>query len=59
MGQLYCFQVKVYKYPVDQPAQGSLDLIGHSAHVTNVAFPVNRGLVSTGGREASIIQWQY
>ncbi|XP_023324259.1 echinoderm microtubule-associated protein-like 1 [Eurytemora carolleeae] len=50
-------KVKLYKYPAVQYKTGYIDLIGHSAHVTNVVFPLNRGLVSTGGRENSIIQW--
>ena len=50
-------KVKLYKYPVTQYKSGYIDLIGHSAHVTNVVFPLNGGLVSTGGRETSIIQW--
>ena len=50
-------KVKLYKYPAVQYKAGYIDLIGHSAHVTNVVFPLNRGLVSTGGRENSIIQW--
>ncbi len=51
-------RVRAYKYPAVQPRAGSVELLGHSAHVMDVAFLGGGSrMVSAGGREASIIQW--
>jgi len=49
--------VRVYKYPSNQSNAEYLELLGHSAHVTGIAFLQDHGrLISAGGRESSIIQ---
>ncbi len=52
-------RIRVLRYPATSPWSGALQLLGHSAHVTDVAFiSEGSGLVSAGGREASIMQWE-
>ena len=36
----------------------SLELLGHSSHVTGVTFLPGQRLVSVGGIEGSILQWK-
>ena len=49
--------VRVYQYPTNQTNAEYLELLGHSAHVTGIAFLKDHGrLISAGGRESSIIQ---
>lgn len=31
-------RVRAYRYPATQPLAGSVEMLGHSAHVTDVAF---------------------
>ena len=40
--------VKVYQYPAIQMGKESVDLTGHSSHVTNVAFTQDSSLISVG-----------
>ena len=49
--------VRVYKYPVIQSEAESVDLRGHSDHVMNVASIADGQIVSSGGREVSLLQW--
>ena len=51
-------RVRRYAYPALSASCGTVDLLAHSAHVTNVAFPLGGDLVTVGGREASLIQWE-
>ena len=49
--------VRVYQYPSNQTDAEYVELLGHSAHVTGIAFLKDHGrLISAGGRESSIIQ---
>ena len=49
--------VRVYQYPSNQSNAEYAEFLGHSAHVTGIAFLRDHGrLVSAGGREGSIIQ---
>ena len=49
--------VRIYQYPTNQTDAEYLELLGHSAHVTGIAFLKDHGrLISAGGRESSIIQ---
>jgi len=51
-------KVKLFTAPASQPAAHSLELVAHGSQATAVRFledPVQ--LVSVGGRETSIIQW--
>lgn len=51
-------RVRVYRYPNSQSDAESLELLGHSSHVTGVTFLPGQRLVSTGGFEGSILQWK-
>ena len=48
--------VKVYQYPCNQTDASFIELLGHSAHVSGLAFLGHSKLVSGGGREGSLIQ---
>ncbi|XP_063217797.1 echinoderm microtubule-associated protein-like 2 isoform X3 [Bacillus rossius redtenbacheri] len=51
-------KVKLYSYPASQPKSLCHTYGGHSSHVTNVAFLNDDSrLISTGGRDTSIMQW--
>ncbi|XP_066583386.1 echinoderm microtubule-associated protein-like 2 isoform X2 [Prorops nasuta] len=52
-------KVKLFSYPACQPKSLFHAYGGHSSHVTNVCFlrDVSR-LVSTGGSDTSVIQWE-
>ncbi|XP_067011712.2 echinoderm microtubule-associated protein-like 2 isoform X2 [Anabrus simplex] len=51
-------KVKLYSYPVTQPKSLCHSYGGHSSHVTNVTFLHDDSrLISTGGRDTSIMQW--
>ena len=51
-------RVNLYAYPAVNPKADSKEFFGHSAHVTGITFiNGNKRLVSAGGREASLIQW--
>lgn len=53
-------KVKLFKYPCAKEKANSNKFGGHSAHVTGVRFSAkNDYLMSTGGGEKSIFQWQY
>ncbi|XP_007236892.2 echinoderm microtubule-associated protein-like 2 isoform X5 [Astyanax mexicanus] len=51
-------KVHLFSYPCSQPRAPSHVYGGHSSHVTNVAFlHDNSHLISTGGKDTSILQW--
>uniref|UniRef100_A0AAQ4RC89 EMAP like 2 n=1 Tax=Gasterosteus aculeatus aculeatus TaxID=481459 RepID=A0AAQ4RC89_GASAC len=50
--------VNLFSFPCSQPRAPSHEGRGHSSHVTNVAFLHDDShLLSTGGKETSILQW--
>ncbi|KAM7173166.1 echinoderm microtubule-associated protein-like 4 isoform 7-T7 [Macrochelys suwanniensis] len=52
-------KVHVFQYPCSKPKAPSHKYSAHSSHVTNVSFTHNDGhLISTGGKDMSIIQWR-
>ncbi|XP_048259670.1 echinoderm microtubule-associated protein-like 2 isoform X13 [Haliotis rufescens] len=52
-------KVNLFKYPSCQPKSSSHVYKGHSSHVTDVGFLFDDSrLISTGGRDMSIIQWE-
>ena len=52
--------VKLFKYPCVVEKALNNEFIGHSSHVTNVRFSDKEDfLISTGGNDKSIIQWEY
>lgn len=52
-------KVNLFAYPCSRPKSAGHSYIGHSSHVTNVRFIYNDGrLISTGGKDSSILQWQ-
>uniref|UniRef100_A0A7N8X538 EMAP like 2 n=1 Tax=Mastacembelus armatus TaxID=205130 RepID=A0A7N8X538_9TELE len=51
-------KVHLFSCPCSQPRAPSHEYGGHSSHVTNVAFlHDNSHLISTGGKDTSILQW--
>ncbi|XP_067875081.1 LOW QUALITY PROTEIN: echinoderm microtubule-associated protein-like 2 [Heterodontus francisci] len=51
-------KVNLFSYPCLHPRAPNHKYSGHSSHVTNVAFlHDNTHLISTGGKDMSIIQW--
>ncbi|KAM8769135.1 echinoderm microtubule-associated protein-like 2 isoform 2-T2 [Acanthopagrus schlegelii] len=51
-------KVHLFTFPCSQPRAPSHEYGGHSSHVTNVAFlHDNSHLISTGGKDTSILQW--
>ncbi|XP_078103094.1 echinoderm microtubule-associated protein-like 2 isoform X5 [Sander vitreus] len=51
-------KVHLFSFPCSQPRAPSHEYGGHSSHVTNVAFlHDNSHLISTGGKDTSILQW--
>ncbi|KAF2905825.1 hypothetical protein ILUMI_00361 [Ignelater luminosus] len=51
-------KVKLYSYPVIQPRSLNHAYGGHSSHVTGVSFLHDDSrLVSTGGKDTSVLQW--
>uniref|UniRef100_A0A8C8S6N7 Echinoderm microtubule-associated protein-like 4 n=1 Tax=Pelusios castaneus TaxID=367368 RepID=A0A8C8S6N7_9SAUR len=52
-------KVHLFQYPCSKPKAPSHKYSAHSSHVTNVSFTHNDGhLISTGGKDMSIIQWR-
>ncbi|XP_041351866.1 echinoderm microtubule-associated protein-like 2 isoform X3 [Gigantopelta aegis] len=52
-------KVCLYKYPCCQPKSSNHPYKGHSSHVTSVNFLFDdTRLISTGGRDMSIMQWE-
>ncbi|XP_076442286.1 echinoderm microtubule-associated protein-like 2 isoform X4 [Babylonia areolata] len=52
-------KVNLYQFPCCQPRSPCHSYKGHSSHVTNVSFLFDDSrLVSTGGRDMAILQWQ-
>ncbi|XP_030051644.1 echinoderm microtubule-associated protein-like 4 isoform X2 [Microcaecilia unicolor] len=52
-------KVHLFQYPCSKPKAPSHKFSAHSSHVTNVSFTHNDGhLISTGGKDMSIIQWK-
>nr|XP_021156895.1 echinoderm microtubule-associated protein-like 4 isoform X4 [Columba livia] len=52
-------KVHLFPYPCSKPKAPSHKYSAHSSHVTNVSFTHNDGhLISTGGKDMSIIQWK-
>ena len=51
-------RVRIYKYPVIQGEAESVELLGHADHVKHVQPMVDGQIVSSGGREVSLLQWQ-
>ncbi|XP_032881456.1 echinoderm microtubule-associated protein-like 4 isoform X4 [Amblyraja radiata] len=52
-------KVHIFLYPISKPKAPSHVYSAHSSHVTNVSFTYNDGhLISTGGKDTSIIQWR-
>ncbi|KAM8904777.1 echinoderm microtubule-associated protein-like 2 isoform 1-T1 [Spinachia spinachia] len=50
--------VHLFSFPCSQPRAPSHEGSGHSSHVTNVAFLHDDShLLSTGGKDTSILQW--
>uniref|UniRef100_A0A8C5GR49 Echinoderm microtubule-associated protein-like 2 n=1 Tax=Gouania willdenowi TaxID=441366 RepID=A0A8C5GR49_GOUWI len=51
-------KVHLFSYPCSQPRAPSHEYGGHSSHVTNVAFlHGDSHLISTGGKDTSVLQW--
>ncbi|KAK6296949.1 hypothetical protein J4Q44_G00330910 [Coregonus suidteri] len=51
-------KVRLFSNPCSQPRAPSHTYSGHSSHVTNVAFLHDDShLISTGGKDTSILQW--
>ncbi|XP_035241518.1 echinoderm microtubule-associated protein-like 2 [Anguilla anguilla] len=51
-------KVRLFPNPCSQPRAPSHVYKGHSSHVTNVAFLHDDShLISTGGKDMSILQW--
>nr|XP_046245849.1 echinoderm microtubule-associated protein-like 2 isoform X2 [Scatophagus argus] len=51
-------KVHLFSFPCSQPRAPSHEYGGHSSHVTNVAFLHDDShLISTGGKDTSILQW--
>jgi hypothetical protein len=50
-------RVRLAGFPVLAEGSGTVDLLAHGSHLTNVAFLPGGHLVTVGGREPSIIQW--
>nr|XP_033792272.1 echinoderm microtubule-associated protein-like 4 isoform X3 [Geotrypetes seraphini] len=52
-------KVHLFQYPCSKPKAPSHKFSAHSSHVTNVSFTHSDGhLISTGGKDMSIIQWK-
>ncbi|KAG9484413.1 echinoderm microtubule-associated protein-like 4 isoform X2 [Eleutherodactylus coqui] len=52
-------KVHLFQYPCSKPKAPSHKYSAHSSHVTNVSFTHSDGhLISTGGKDMSIIQWR-
>ncbi|XP_053794073.1 echinoderm microtubule-associated protein-like 4 isoform X4 [Vidua chalybeata] len=52
-------KVHLFQYPCSKPKAPSHKYSAHSSHVTNVSFTHCDGhLISTGGKDMSIIQWK-
>jgi len=55
--------VKLFRYPCPIEKAAFNKSVGHSSHVTNIAFTKNKTgqpyLVSTGGEDKSIFQWKF
>ncbi|XP_030626277.1 echinoderm microtubule-associated protein-like 4 isoform X2 [Chanos chanos] len=52
-------KVHLFQYPCSKPKAPSHKYSAHSSHVTNVSFLHNDShLVSTGGKDTSIMQWR-
>ncbi|KAK1900253.1 Echinoderm microtubule-associated protein-like 1, partial [Dissostichus eleginoides] len=51
-------KVHLFSFPCSQPRAPSHEYGGHSSHVTNIAFLHDDShLISTGGKDTSILQW--
>ncbi|XP_073484549.1 echinoderm microtubule-associated protein-like 4 isoform X5 [Aquarana catesbeiana] len=52
-------KVHLFQYPCSKPKAPSHKYSAHSSHVTNVSFTHSDGhLISTGGKDMSIMQWR-
>ncbi|XP_063774387.1 echinoderm microtubule-associated protein-like 4 isoform X2 [Pseudophryne corroboree] len=52
-------KVHLFQYPCSKPKAPSHKYSAHSSHVTNVSFTHNDNhLISTGGKDMSIMQWR-
>ncbi|XP_055774403.1 echinoderm microtubule-associated protein-like 4 isoform X4 [Salvelinus fontinalis] len=52
-------KVHLFQYPCARPKAPSHKYSAHSSHVTNVTFMYNDShLVSTGGKDTSVMQWR-
>uniref|UniRef100_A0A3B3RH68 Echinoderm microtubule-associated protein-like 4 n=1 Tax=Paramormyrops kingsleyae TaxID=1676925 RepID=A0A3B3RH68_9TELE len=52
-------KVHLFQYPCSRPKAPSQKYSAHSSHVTNVSFlHKDSHLVSTGGKDTSIVQWR-
>ncbi|XP_069750294.1 echinoderm microtubule-associated protein-like 2 isoform X2 [Narcine bancroftii] len=52
-------KVHLFQYPCSKPKAPSLVYSGHGSHVTNVRFTHNDShLVSTGGKDTTVMQWR-
>ncbi|XP_070398899.1 echinoderm microtubule-associated protein-like 4 isoform X3 [Nothobranchius furzeri] len=52
-------KVHLFAYPCSKPKAPSHKYSAHSSHVTNVSFLYNDShLISTGGKDTSIMQWR-
>ncbi|XP_037536437.1 echinoderm microtubule-associated protein-like 4 isoform X2 [Nematolebias whitei] len=52
-------KVHLFAYPCSKPKAPSRKYSAHSSHVTNVSFLFNdTHLISTGGKDTSIMQWR-
>ncbi|XP_055082239.1 echinoderm microtubule-associated protein-like 2 isoform X3 [Periophthalmus magnuspinnatus] len=51
-------KVHLFSFPCSHPRAPSHEYSGHSSHVTNVAFLHDDShLISTGGKDTSVLQW--
>ncbi|CAG5127063.1 unnamed protein product [Candidula unifasciata] len=52
-------KVNLFAYPANRPKSAFHSYKGHSSHVTSVSFLFDDSrLISTGGKDAAVMQWQ-
>lgn len=53
-------KVKIFRYPCALEKASSLELLGHSSHVTNIRWGVGDGyIVSLGGNDRCVFVWRH
>ena len=51
--------MKLFRYPCVVPRARAKEYVGHSSHVTNVAFSSDDShVLSTGGDDRAVFQWK-